>query len=278
MLQSRRSRIIRRGRVMLDIEILGPLEVSLSGKPLVWTAAKPRQVLALLALRAGEVVSVPNLIEEIWEENPPRSAITTLQTYILQLRRLIDGNSFPGAAKHILVTRYNGYMFATDSVTVDVQTYQKLTDAAHHAWEEGNYQEVSGLAREALGLWSGQVLIDVQKGAFLEVEATFLEQSRIGLLEIRVDAELRLGRHQGLLGELAVLCARNPMHENLCALFIIALYRSGQQGRALEVFKQLRTVLARELGVEPSARLQRLQHSILSADPKLDLPGSRIAG
>lgn len=259
---------------MLDIRVLGPLEVCRSGQSMVPTAAKPRQILALLALRAGEVVSVPSLLEEIWGENPPRSALTTLQTYILQIRRSIGHKAPRGSAKDILVTRYNGYLFAADSVLVDVQSYRKLAERANRAWGEGEYLETSRLGREALALWSGQALIDVQKGVLLDIEVTFLDQSRIGLLEVCIDAELRLGRHQMLLSELAMLVACNPMHENLCAMFMTALYRSGQRWHALGAFRQLREALAQELGVEPSARLQRLQQAILTASPSLDLPES----
>ncbi|GAB2862564.1 hypothetical protein GCM10022221_73050 [Actinocorallia aurea] len=256
---------------MLEIKVLGPLEAMGGGRSIAPTAGKPRQILALLALRAGEVVPVSTLVEEIWGENPPRSALTTMQTYILQLRRLI-GQIAPGVAKNVLITRYNGYLLAADTVRVDAHLYNELAAAAMRCHEEGDYAEASRLSRQALTLWCGQVLIDVQKGMPLEIEVTCLEQSRISLLETRIDAELRLGRHHGILSELSMLVARNPMHENLCAMFMTALYRSGQQWRALGVFRQLRSALAAELGVEPSARLQRLQHAILTADPSLELP------
>jgi len=260
---------------MLEIKVLGPLEAVGKTQSIVPTAGKPRQILALLALRAGEVVPVSTLIEEIWGENPPRSALTTMQTYILQLRRLI-GQIAPGLAKEVLITRYNGYLLAAKSVRVDAHVYADLAAAANRCYEAGDYAEAARLSRQALTLWSGQVLIDVQKGMPLEIEVTCLEQSRISLLEIRIDAELRLGRHQAVLGELSMLVARNPMHENLCAMLMTALYRSGQQWRALGVFRQLRAALTAELGVEPSARLQRLQHAILTADPSLELPESHL--
>ncbi|WP_198652822.1 AfsR/SARP family transcriptional regulator [Actinocorallia populi] len=257
---------------MLDIKVLGPLEAVGAGGSVAPTAAKPRQILALLALRAGEVVPVPTLVEEIWGESPPRSALTTLQTYILQLRRLIGRSLAPGAAKFVLVTRYNGYLFPADEVRVDARNYERLVGEGNGAFERGDYAEASRLLRQALGLWSGQVLVDVQKGLSLGIEVTHLEQSRIGVLETRIDAELRLGRHHSMLGELAMLVARNPMHENLCAKFMIALYRSGQQWQALETYRRLHGGLADELGIDPSARLQRLHQAILNADPHLELP------
>ncbi|MGQ4365381.1 AfsR/SARP family transcriptional regulator [Streptomyces sp. AK04-3B] len=255
---------------MLEINVLGPMEATGAGRCIAPTAAKPRQVLALLALRAGEVVSVSTLVEEIWGEKPPRSALTTLQTYILQLRRLIGRVVLSGSAKDVLLTRYNGYLFAPEAVMVDAQLYDGLVDEANQASENGDHVEAYRVARQALDLWSGDALIDVLRGVHLSIEATRLEQSRLGLLETRIAAELHLGRHHMLLGELAVLVARNPMHENFCAKLMIALYRSGQRWRALEVYQRVRSELADELGLEPSARLQQLQHGILSADPALD--------
>ncbi len=254
---------------MLEIKVLGPFEATARDRSVVPTAAKPRQIFALLALRAGSVVPVPTLVEEIWGEVPPRSALTTLQTYILQLRRLI-GSVAPGQAKDILITRYNGYLLTADGVSVDAHAYGKRADQANQSWDSGDYHTASRLSREALRLWSGPALIDVHKGMPLEIEATCLEQSRIGLLETRIDADLRLGRHQALLGELSSLVARNPIHENLSAHFMIALYRAGQPWRALEVFRRLRAMLDNELCVEPSSRLQRLHQQILSASPALE--------
>lgn len=263
----------------MQIKVLGPLEATENGKSIVPTAAKPRQILALLAIRAGEVVSVPTILEEIWGEDPPRSALTTLQTYILQLRRLIERARQAGDAKEVLATKFNGYVIPSAAVTVDAREYERLAEAGTRAWELGDYPSASRMLREALDLWSGEALVDVQCGMSLTIEVTSLEQGRMGTLETRVDADLRLGRHHAMLGELAVLTARNPMHENLCAKFMLALYRAGQQWRALEVFCQLRNFLTEELGVEPSARMQRLQQAILSSDAALELPEDRpVAG
>lgn len=261
---------------MLEIKVLGPLEATGDGRSIAPTAVKPRQILALLALRAGEVVPVATLLEEIWGESPPPSALTTLQTYILQLRRLIGQTVPPGAAKDILVTRYNGYLFPAETMIVDAQVYDELAIDAAHAAERGDHLEAYRLARQALDLWSGEALVDVMRGMQLSIEVTRLEQSRIGLLETRIEAELNLGRHHALLGELAMLVARNPLHENLCAKFMIALHRSGQRGRALEVFHGMRRVLGEELGLRPSVRLQQLQQAILTSDPALELAGPLI--
>ncbi len=257
----------------MDIKVLGPLEAQVNGRPIAPSAAKPRQILALLALHVGRIVTVPALIEELWGMNPPRSALTTLQTYIMQLRRRIEAAltvSEQGGAKDVLVTRYGGYMLDVAPDDVDACRYERIAAGGAQSLEDNDNETASRLLRGALEMWRGQALVDVQIGMRLGIEVTRLEESRLAVLESRIDADLRLGRHNTLLSELAVLAAKYPIHENLCAQYMIALYRSGRQWRALEVFKHLRQTLVDELGVEPSARLQHLQRAILASDPALD--------
>lgn len=256
----------------MDIKVLGPLEAYENGRSIVPTAAKPRQVLALLALEAGQVVPVPTLIEELWRLEPPRSALTTLQTYILHLRRQIDaalGPDADGGAKEVLATRHNGYQLNVAG-SVDVHDYQRLTGAGTRAAERGDDESASRLLRSALEVWRGPALVDVPVGLRLGIEVIGLEESRLSVLEMCIEADMRLGRHSSLLSELARLNASYPMHENLCAQYMIALYRSGRQWRALDVYRGLRDTLVDELGVEPSARLQQLQRAILRSDPGLN--------
>lgn len=261
----------------MDIKILGPLDARHNGRSITPSAHKPRQILALLALQAGHVVTVPSLIEELWGMRPPRSALTTLQTYILQLRRRIGAAVLEegGDAKAVLVTSYGGYLLEVGDGTIDVREYERYAAAGNRALEMNDYVNGSRLLRSALDLWRGQMLVDVHIGLRLGVEMTRLEESRLGVLEACIDADLRLGRHAALLSELAVLTARHPMHENLCAQYMVALHRAGRQWRALDVFKALRSTLVEELGVEPSARLQHLQRAILNSDPALDIPAQR---
>jgi DNA-binding SARP family transcriptional activator len=256
----------------MEVKVLGPLEAHENGRSVVPTAGKLRQILALLALEAGQVVTVPTLIEELWRMQPPRSAITTLQTYILQLRRLIDaalGGNGNGAAKDLLVTRCGGYLLDVRD-GVDVHAYERLAGAGARAAERGDYETASRLLRSALEVWRGEALVDVPVGLRLGIEVIRLEESKLGVLELCIDSDLRLGRHYALLSELAKLNASYPMHENLCAQFMVALYRSGQQWRAIEVYRKLRETLVSELGVEPSARMRQLQRAILRSDPVLN--------
>ncbi len=264
----------------MEIKVLGPLEAMENGVSITPTAGKPRQLLALLAVQAGHVVTVPTLIEELWGMAPPRSALTTLQTYVLQVRRKIDaalrdGNS---GAKDVLVTRYGGYTLEVPEENVDIRTYERLATTGQRALEIGRLDSASSLLGSALAVWRGPFLVDVQTGVRLSMEVTRLQESRLGVLESRINADLRLGRHQALLSELAMLTAQYPMHENICGQYMIALYRSGRQWSALEAYRALRGTLTEELGVEPSMRLRRLHSAILNSDSDLDafLAGRQI--
>ncbi len=257
----------------MQIKVLGPVEARVNGRSVTPTAAKPRQILALLALNSGQVVSVPTLVEELWGDWPPRSARTTLQTYILQLRKLIgDALSSSGGsgAKEVLVTRYGGYLLDVPPESVDVHEFERLARAGQQAYDVEDYTGASRLLRQALEMWRGTAAVDVRPGMPLGIEVVRLEEARLSALETRIDAELRMGKHKVLLSELSVLSVQNPMNENLCAQYMISLFRAGRQWQALDAFKALHNTLNRELGVEPSSRLRMLQHAILTSDPRLD--------
>jgi SARP family transcriptional regulator, regulator of embCAB operon len=256
----------------MSIRLLGPMSVHFNNKPTTPSAAKQRQILALLALNAGRVVTVSTLIEELWGDYPPRSCVATLQNYILQLRNRMAAAS-PGdpGARQVLGTRHGGYLLAESPCHIDVDEFGQLVGDGREAAEAGDHRAAADLLGRALKLWRGPALVDMPVGRVLELEATSLEETRLGVLERRIEADLALNRHADLVGELTVLNARNPMNENFCALLMTALYRSGHVARALEVFQRFRTVLREELGVEPCPRLQRMQRAVLSGDPALEL-------
>lgn len=255
----------------IRIELLGPLSVHVNHIPVMPGAAKPRQVLALLALNAGRVVTVSTLIEELWAEEPPPSALTTLQTYILESRRRMAAAMGQGDdPKRLLRTRHNGYLLDLQAGAIDVNEFDRLARAGRSAAERGDDRAAADLLGRALGLWRGSALVDVRKGPVLELEAMALEETRLAVLSRRIESDLALGHHADILGELTALAARHPLNENISALLITALYRTGHTARALEVFHRLRRSLVDQLGIEPSAQLQRLQHAVLSRDPSLD--------
>jgi DNA-binding SARP family transcriptional activator len=267
----------------VDIDVLGALDVRENGVSIAPTAPKPRQVLALLALHADRVVPVASLIEELWSDRPPRSARTTLQTYVLQLRELIatalahDAGREPGAeperrtAKDVLLTLPGGYLLSSGGGTSDVREFDRLAGTGYRAMDADDFAGASRTLSSALELWSGTAFADVQTGVQLSMEAKRLDESRLCALDQRIEADLRLGRHREVLAELTVLTSRYRTHETLHAQFMLALHRSGRRGEALAVYQQLRTTLGRDLGLEPSPRLRRLQHSILMAAPESTL-------
>lgn len=262
----------------VKIKVLGPLTAEIAGRSIVPSAAKPRQILALLAVNANHVVPASTLMEEIWGSRLPRSSTTTLQTYILLLRRMLgaagDGEGL-GAAKRLLVTQYGGYRLVVEPDAVDLHHYDRLVAEGRAAFDAFDNALAGKTLREALAVWEGQALVDVRTGPVLGIELARLEESRLSTLELRIETALRAGRHTALLAELAELTARHPLHEGLHAQRMAALYRSGRSWQALQVFQKLRANLIEELGIEPSPRMQQLHQAVLGSDPALDAAPSQ---
>jgi DNA-binding SARP family transcriptional activator len=196
--------------------------------------------------------------------------LTTLQTYIYQLRRLLGP-----AEESVLVTRPAGYLLRVESGAVDLERFERLVQEGHAALDAGDAAHALQILREALAQWRGPALADVVAGPFLSAQAARLEESRISALEQRIDAELQLGLHRELIGELKSLVVAHPLRERYHAQLMVALYRSGRRVEALESYQRLRTVFVDELGLEPSPELQLLQQQVLSVDPALD-PAPRV--
>lgn len=256
-----------------EINVLGPLNVLVNGVSVVPTAGKPRQLLAMLAVNAGRLMTTSSLMDELWGNHTPRSAAGTLQTYILQVRRLIRA-ALPPDEQHealeLLATSPTGYGLRVDPEAVDAVRYARLAAAGRVAGEAGDYVAAERLLSSALALWRGPVLVDVAVGRQMEIEAMQLGESRLTDLTLRIDANLRLGRHHQLLGDLAALCARHPYMENFRAQYMLALYRSGRPGQALEVYHEMWATIRDHLGVDPSRRLRELHRAILAGDEALD--------
>jgi DNA-binding SARP family transcriptional activator len=249
------------------IEVLGSLTAREEMRSFTPSAGKHRQMLALLALSAGQVVPVSTLMEEIWGERPPRSAAATLQTYILQLRRRIS-SAVGGRlrAREVLATAHHGYLLDVDPGAVDAQEFERLVGLGRTALQAGELVQSSRSFARALRLWRGPALVDVQAGPLLEIEVLRLDEARLSVLEQRLGVELRLGGEAESLGELVELAARYPMHEGFHALLMVAQYRAGRAWQALATYQRLRLTLDAELGLAPSERLQRLHHAVLTAE------------
>ncbi|MEW9534442.1 BTAD domain-containing putative transcriptional regulator [Microbispora sp. NPDC049125] len=254
----------------MRVQVLGQLDVTVRGTSILPTASKPRQVLAMLALNPGRIVTVRTLMEELWGTEIPRSAATTLQTYVMQLRRKLR-DALAGDPRRtpmdLLVTHPTGYRLQVRPEDVDCCVHDRLVVAGRDAAASGDDVNASRLLGEALSLWQGPALLDVQVGPRLELEVMRLDDMRLYALEMRIEADLRLGRHQALLGELAVLTAEHQLHETLHTYYMIALSRSGRRWQALSVHQRLRRSLADELGIEPGHRIREVQRAILAAEP-----------
>ncbi|WP_338673606.1 AfsR/SARP family transcriptional regulator [Streptomyces sp. SCSIO 30461] len=255
----------------MRIQVLGPLSAEVDGGSIVPTTGKLRQILALLALYPGRVIPVPTLMEEIWGTQLPQNARTALRTCVLQLRRRLGTSTGPGGAGEVLATRHGGYLMRMPPEAVDAHEYEALAGRGHSAFEDGRDELAAGLLRKALVLWKGPALAGVQVGPILEIELMRLEESRLVTTERRVDVDLCMGRHAELITELAELIARHPHREGLHAQAMVALYRSGRQTTALDVYRRLRARLVGERGLEPSPQLQRLHQAMITVDPALDV-------
>ncbi len=255
----------------MNFSVLGPMEVMGESGDMTPTASKLRQVLALLLLRCNALVQTGEFIDEIWGAAPPRSALSTLQTYVYKLRRLLFDEPRDGEER--LLTKPSGYVLRIDRDDVDLGRFEKRVEEGALALENDELPRAAAVLSAALSLWRGPALADVTMGALLSAYATHLEECRMRALELRIEADLQLGRHQRVIGELKGLTTVHPLHEGFHAKLMLALYRSGRRYEALSVYRRLREVLVEELGLEPSADLNRMHQALLSADPALEIAG-----
>jgi predicted ATPase/DNA-binding SARP family transcriptional activator len=245
--------------------ILGPFVVADDeGRELALGGIKQRSVLAILLLHAGEVVPSDRLIDELWGECAPATATKTVQVYVSNLRKALgDG---------VLVTRSGGYALQVTAAEVDAMQFESLAVEGHSALRAGDFRRAAEQLREALGVWRGRALADFAYESFAQAEAARLEESRLVVLEDRIDAELGLGEHTRLVGELEGLVREHPLRERPVGQLMLALYRSGRQADALEVYRQASELLRDELGLEPSPQLRALERSILNQDAAIESP------
>ncbi len=257
----------------LDIGILGPLVIGANDQDAAPSAPKPRQLLALLAVRADRVVPVDVLVDELWESAPPPSALTTVQTYIVLLRRLLAAAlrvSGAVVAQQVLTYTGWGYQLSAGEGAHDASDFTRHAALGRRALAAGDNSRASAALRQALACWRGPALVDVRTGPQLLAHRVSLEEQRMGTLEQRIEADLRLGRHHEVIGELSGLVVQHPLHENIHSLLMVALYRSGRPGQALETFQTLHQNLRDELGMEPSPRIRTVQQGILRRDSSLE--------
>jgi DNA-binding SARP family transcriptional activator len=248
---------------VLEFRLLGPVEVTDDNEPLPLGAPRQRAVLALLLLHAGEVVSSERIVDELWGEQPPRTATSSLQNTVSQLRKLLGPD--------VLVTKAAGYQLDVAAEQTDVGRFERLLAEARAG--DHSAERRAALLQEALGLWRGSPLVDFTFERFAEAEIRRLEELRLVALEERIEADVERGRHAAVVAELEALVREHPLRERLRAHQMLALYRSGRQAEALRAYHDARRELVEELGIEPSPALQQLHASILRQETSLQPVG-----
>jgi len=255
----------------LEYRILGPVEVELEGgPPLSVKGKKPRALLALLILRRNEPVPTELLIEDLWGDKAPATAANTLQVYVSQLRKIVSDR---------LTREGSAYRLRIDPDELDAERFQQLAEDGDAALRRRSFREAAELLAEALALWRGPALADLRYESFAQGETVRLEELRLVANENRIEADLGLGRHDQVIGELEALIAQQPLRERLRSLHMLALYRAGRQADALEAYQAARQTLLDELGLEPGPELRDLEQAILRQEETLSrrpLPQSNV--
>src|SRR5829696_9387976 len=247
----------------MRFRVLGPLEVRDGDVQVQLGGRRQKALLARLLLDANRTVSAERLIDDLWGEDVPDTAAKMVQIYVSQLRKLLP----PG----MLVTSSPGYALQVEPEAIDVVRFMRLREEGRAALTAGDPATAFARLREALGLWRGAALAEFPE-PFAAVEAAHLEERHLACLEDRIDADLALGRHADLVGELEALVTRLPLRERVRGQLMLALHRSGRHAEALDAYRRFRETLDRELGLEPSPSLRDIERRILQHDAALDLP------
>jgi DNA-binding SARP family transcriptional activator len=245
----------------IEFLVLGPFEVWADACPVRLNGRKQRALLAVLALRARQIVSKDILIAELWGETPPRTARNALHNYVSLVRRAIGSG--------ILQTRDQSYLLAIEPDQVDLLRFEQLVREGHAA---NSIHERAMKLREAVALCRGPALSDLAYEPFVLREAPRLEELQLKARQALIEAELELGHAADLVPDLEALVAAYPFREHFHAQLMLALYRSGRQVEALAVYRRARTALLDQLGVEPGPELRRLEQAILRQSQELDAP------
>jgi WD40 repeat protein/DNA-binding SARP family transcriptional activator len=251
--------------------VLGPLEVAeAAGEPLPIAGSKERTILACLIARAGRVVPVDDLIEELWGDHPPRAPEKTLVSYVSRLRRELQSRRSAGSNADVIVFRADGYTLESDGHEIDAVSFEQLAVEGHRLLATGRTGEADPVLHEALGLWRGPAYQGYRYTGFGGAEGDRLDELRRTATEDLIDSRLAGADPGQLVPELEAMVREEPLRERRWGQLMVALYRAGRQAEALQAFVRAREVLVGELGIEPGPELQRLQAAILSHDPELE--------
>ena len=248
--------------------LLGPLEARIDGEALPLGGARQRSLLALLLLHANESISRERLIEGVWGAERPITIGAALNVHLSKIRKLLAAAG-PDAT---LVTEPHGYVLRVDPERLDVHRFEGLVRDGREALMAGRDKEAAATLDRALALWRGPPLDELALDGSVEAVLARLGELRLSALEARFEAGLQLGRHAELVAELEEFVREHPLRERARAQLMTALYRSGRQAEALQAYRDVRALLAEELGLDPSPELQRLEKAILTQDASLAVP------
>jgi DNA-binding SARP family transcriptional activator len=255
---------------MVKFRILGPIECYCGERRCELGGPRQLALLAVLVLNSNRAVSADALIDAVWGDQSSADAAKRLQMAIARLRKAIDGDGANTPDQPALQTVGSGYLLAVGRGELDSDVFESNMREGRRVLDAGEPSRAAALLREALGLWRGPALADVAYAEFAQAEIRRLEELQLAALEARIEADLRLGLHGAVIGELDALVAREPLRERLHGQRMLALYRSGRQADALEAYQQARRVLVEQIGVAPGPQLERLQQAILAHDPVLE--------
>ncbi|GAA3942706.1 AfsR/SARP family transcriptional regulator [Streptomyces gulbargensis] len=249
----------------MRFNLIGPFQIIADdGQALPAGTPKVSQILALLLTHANDIVTPDTFIQELWQHNPPRSALNTVQTYVHHARRLLTGDARPDCEQSLLSTRFGGYTMHVEDSAIDIKVFERLVTQGKDELREGRYEAAADSLALGLALWRGPVLSNVPTGDVLAGRVVHLEELRIRALELRIEAMRRLGRLRELVPELRTLVHDYPLNEWFHGQLIAALHQAGRRAEALDAYRKVRQILREELGLEPSPDIQWLHQRVLS--------------
>lgn len=256
----------------MEYRILGPFDVLDEGTSVHLGGGRQRAFLALLLINANQVVSTDRIIDQLWGEEAPETVANVIQVYVSRLRKALEPDRPKGAESSVLMTRRPGYLLNVDPAQIDAHRFLDLSKRGRDAMADNAMGIASSLLTQAMELWHGDVLADLAFEDFARGEIERLSEARLVAIESFHEAQLALGQHESLVGDLESIVLEYPLREQLWAHLMVALYRSGRQAEALRAYRRAADILIEELGIDPSPLLQELEEQVLMQDPALDAP------